>query len=72
MALVRIAGGEAPCGPSFTCPGVWIDDEDPEYAVVVGYGIEPAPIPLAPGERAVRVRRALLREMLTYEVSHGS
>ena len=60
MALVRVSVGPN-CLDGDTCHGVWVDNEqDPEYALVVGEDLDPAPIPLAQGERVVRLRRVIL------------
>lgn len=66
MALVLVSSGGpydiGDCQGKITCPGVWIDNEhDPEYAIVVGQLIDPAPMSIAPGERAVRLRRTIIR-----------
>lgn len=46
------------CKDLYTCPSVWVDDDDPDHVVVVGELIEPGDgIPMATGERAVRLRR---------------
>jgi hypothetical protein len=46
------------CKDGYTCPSIWVDDADPEHVVVVGQLIDPGPdVPMADGERAVRLRR---------------
>ncbi|MDX3661299.1 hypothetical protein PV646_28675 [Streptomyces sp. ID05-26A] len=56
MAL-RCLATEA-CKDGYTCPSVWVDDADPDHVIVVGTLVEPGDgIPMAAGERAVRLRR---------------
>lgn len=51
------------CKDGYTCPSVWIDDEnDPEHAVVVGIPVVDGAVPLGAGEVAVRVRRQVLKD----------
>lgn len=46
------------CKDGYTCPSVWVDDDDPDHVVVVGELINPgADVPMAANERAVRLRR---------------
>jgi hypothetical protein len=61
MAMQRISV-DAECKDGFTCPSVWTDDNDPEYAIVVGTVPPVASVPLAPGEVAIRVRRQVIRD----------
>lgn len=56
MKLRRLSTED--CRDKYTCPSVWADDDDPEHVVVVGELIDPGPgVPMAAGERAVRLRR---------------
>lgn len=50
------------CRDKTTCPGVWADEDDGDAVVVVGEVLEPSPVPLGAGERAVRLRMSTLRE----------
>ncbi|MDP8929532.1 MAG: hypothetical protein M3O70_13415 [Actinomycetota bacterium] len=61
MALRRLTRDER-CKDGFTCPGVWEEEQRPEGVVVVGELLEPSPVPLGPGERAVRLPRQVLRD----------
>ncbi len=46
------------CKDGYTCPSVWVDDEDPDHVIVVGTLLEAVEgIPMAANERAVRLRR---------------
>lgn len=46
------------CKDGYTCPSVWIDDNDPEHVIVVGKLLDSVPgVPMAADERAVRIRR---------------
>lgn len=46
------------CKDGYTCPSVWVDDEDPDHVIIVGTLIEPGEgVPMAANERAVRLRR---------------
>lgn len=54
MAIRQLA---TECEGKFTCPGVWVDDEDPGGVIVVGAVVDPCPVPLGAGEVAVRLRR---------------
>lgn len=46
------------CKDGYTCPSVWVDDDDPDHIIVVGTLIEPGEgVPMAADERAVRLRR---------------
>lgn len=56
MTELRRVSGE--CQDVTTCPGVWVDAS--ENVIVVGAVLEPSPVPLGPGERAVRLPRRLL------------
>jgi len=56
MALRRLATES--CKDGYTCPSVWVDDEDPDHVIVVGELLESgSEIPMAANERAVRLRR---------------
>lgn len=61
MALRRVATDET-CKDGYTCSGVWAD-EDPgtEDIVIVGKDLDPSPVPLGTGERAVRIRRQIVQ-----------
>ncbi len=61
MALRRLTRDEQ-SKDGFTCPGVWEEEQHPEGVVVVGELLEPSPVPLGPGERAVRLPRHVLRD----------
>lgn len=65
MALRNLTGGDDQCKDQITCPGVWGDDKGEtlavEDAVVVGELLDPSPVPLGARERAVRLRRSVLR-----------
>lgn len=58
MTELRRVSGE--CQDVTTCPGVWIDAG--EDVIVVSVVLEPSPVPLGPGECAVRLPRRLLRD----------
>ncbi|MGH3915535.1 MAG: hypothetical protein ACRDTC_19325 [Pseudonocardiaceae bacterium] len=61
MALRRVAGDEL-CKDGYTCQGVWVDDDpDVEDVVIVGDDLDPSPVPLGTGERAVRIRRRIVQ-----------
>jgi hypothetical protein len=45
------------CKDGVTCPGVWVDETDPEHIVVVGRLLHHEAVPVGPGEVAVRLRR---------------
>lgn len=67
MGLRNLTGGDDDlCKDKLTCPGVWGDDEGEalavEDAIVIGELLDPSPVPLGPGERAVRLRRSVLRQ----------
>ncbi|MGH3684575.1 MAG: hypothetical protein ACRDRU_23380 [Pseudonocardiaceae bacterium] len=61
MVLRRVATDEM-CKDGYTCHGVWVDD-DPgmEDVVIVGEDLDPSPVPLGAGERAVRIRRQIVQ-----------
>lgn len=61
MALER-KSVDSSCKDGFTCPSVWADDGDLDNVVVVGEVLDPAPIPVGPGEIAVRVRRQVIQD----------
>lgn len=55
MALRQLS---TECKDGYTCPSVWIDDNDPDHVIVVGQIIDPGPdVPMASNERAVRLRK---------------
>jgi hypothetical protein len=54
MGLRRLSGQ---CEDIETCPGVWEADQYPDDVIVVGELLEPSPVPLGPGEGAVRLSR---------------
>lgn len=59
--LRRVATDEL-CKDGYTCHGVWVDDgPDVEDVVIVGADLDPSPVPLGAGERAVRIRRQIVR-----------
>ncbi|WP_322769609.1 hypothetical protein [Frankia sp. Cr1] len=61
MVLRQLATEE--CKDGFTCPGVWVDDDDPDHVIVVGVVRDsPSPVPVGPGEVAVRLRRQTVRD----------
>jgi hypothetical protein len=45
-----------------TCPGVWVDDQYPDDVIVVGILLASSPVPLGPGETAVRLCRRTLAD----------
>lgn len=59
--LRRVATDEL-CKDGYTCPGVWVDD-DPNIrdVVIVGEDLDPSPVPLGTGERAIRIRREIVQ-----------
>ncbi|MGH3793536.1 MAG: hypothetical protein ACRDRT_00660 [Pseudonocardiaceae bacterium] len=59
MTLRRLSVDET-CKDGYTCPGVWADEG--EEVIIVGEVLDPSPVPLAPGERAVRLRRQVIRD----------
>jgi hypothetical protein len=61
MAVRRISG-DRECKDGWTCPGVWEERPAAADLVVVGQLLEPSPVPLGPGEVAVRIPRAVLRD----------
>jgi hypothetical protein len=52
----------ADCKSGYTCPSVWIDDDDPNTVVVVGHLVDAGTVPLAEGEVAVRVARQVVAD----------
>ncbi len=60
MAMRRLSGGDE-CKDGWTCPGVWEEHPAAEDLVVVGQLLESSPVPLGPGEVAVRIPRTVLR-----------
>lgn len=59
MALRQLS---CSCLDKITCPGVWEDDDCPEDVIAVGMLLDPPPVPLGPGERAIRLPRQVLRD----------
>jgi hypothetical protein len=59
MALRQLAGQ---CDDKTTCPGVWIDEDQPDEVIIVGAHLVQAPVPLGPGEVAVRLSIQLLQD----------
>lgn len=61
MVLRRVASDEE-CKDGYTCPGVWVDDDpDIQDVVIVGVDLDPSPLPLGAGERAVRIPREIVQ-----------
>lgn len=61
MVLRRVATDEL-CKDGYTCHGVWVDgDRGMEDVVIVGEDLDPSPVPLGTGERAVRIRRQIVQ-----------
>jgi hypothetical protein len=52
------------CEDKITCPGVWRDDQCPGEMIVVGEEVDPALVPLGPGERAVRISVRIVSDAL--------
>jgi len=68
MALRRVATEPEPCKDGYTCPGVWVDDDpDVDEVVIVGKDLDPSPVPLGPGERAIRIQRQMLQNANLWE-----
>lgn len=65
MGLRRLAGG---CDDGDTCPGIWLDDQQPDEMIVVGLDLNPSPVLLGPGERAVKLRRETVREAVQVSI----
>ncbi|MGH3866818.1 MAG: hypothetical protein ACRDQ4_11895 [Pseudonocardiaceae bacterium] len=61
MVLRRVTTDEM-CKDGYTCHGVWVDD-DPniEDIVIVGADLDPSPVPLGAGERAIRIKRQVVQ-----------
>jgi len=59
MTLRRLSG--ACSGDDDPCHGIW-DDDHPDEVIVVGDLLDPSPVPLSPGEVAIRVRRQVVRD----------
>lgn len=59
MGLRRLAGV---CDDGDTCPGIWVDDQHPDELIVIGIDLDPSPVLLGPGERAVQLRREIVRD----------
>lgn len=59
MALRQLS---CSCLDKITCPGVWEDDEYPEDVIGVGKLLDPSPVPLGPGEGAIRLPRQVVRD----------
>lgn len=70
MAYERLSVDQ--CKDTFTCPSVWRDSDDPEYAVVVGNVLDPSPVPVGAGERAVRLRVQTLVDARLVGTNDGS
>ncbi|MGB6164693.1 MAG: hypothetical protein WCF33_03435 [Pseudonocardiaceae bacterium] len=61
MVLRRVATDEL-CKDGYTCHGVWVDDDSGTAdVVIVGEDLDPSPVPLGTGERAVRIRRQIVQ-----------
>lgn len=61
MVLRRVATDEL-CKDGYTCHEVWADDDpDIDDVVIVGDDLDPSPVPLGTGERAVRIRRQIVQ-----------
>lgn len=61
MGLRRVATDEL-CKDGYTCHGVWVDDDPAiEDVVIVGAELDPSPVPLGTGERAIRIRRQIVQ-----------
>ncbi len=58
MGELRRLSGE--CRDVTTCPGVWAIDTDD--VVFVGFALEQSPVPLGPGELAIRLPKRVLRD----------
>lgn len=50
------------CKDGYTCPAVWANEKDPSDVMIVGVVLDPSPVPLAPGERAVRIPRQVIKD----------
>lgn len=59
MTIRKLAGA---CDDADSYPGVWEDDQSPGDAIIVGMVLDPSPVPLGPGEIAVRVNKQLIRD----------
>jgi hypothetical protein len=59
MAIRRLSDT---CEDGITCPGIWEDDEFPEDVIAVAPLLDPSPVPLGPGEGAIRLPRRVVRE----------
>ncbi len=59
--LRRVATDEL-CKDGYTCYGVWVDDDpDIDHVVIVGKDLDPSPVPLGTGERAIHIRRQIVK-----------
>jgi hypothetical protein len=45
-----------------TCSGVWEDDEYPEHVIAVAPLLDPSPVPVGPGEGAIRLPRRVVHD----------
>lgn len=45
----------------WSCPGVWEEGEYLDDVIVVGTRIDPSPVPLGPGQVAIRLPRRVVR-----------
>ncbi len=59
MGLRRLSGQ---CEDIETCPGVWETDQRSADVIVVGELLDSSPVPLGPGECAVRLPRQVVRD----------
>lgn len=60
MTIRRLSGD---CQDSdWTCDGMYAEDEYPEHAIAVGKLLDPSPVPLGPGEGAIRILRRVVRD----------
>jgi hypothetical protein len=48
------------CKDMTDCPSVWVDDDNPDELLIVGYEADPGVVPLAKGEVAIRIRRQVV------------
>jgi len=59
MAIRRLSGE---CERvDMTCSGIWEDDELPDDVIAVAPLLDPSPVPLGPGEGAIRLSRRVVR-----------
>lgn len=57
----RLSVDEA-CRDKYTCPSVWDDPDDATDLVIVGHPAEVGVVPLADGEVAIRIKRAIVAD----------